>query len=197
MKKSSNFPSHTTSDSHLLTKNLPSKISHCCPRWHGNSPTWKALEVLWANQYDPRANSLKAIANCIVRQAQIFYFDIIFLTWQVTTAIISTILWTGVPHIVGNKPKGWISKLVFQENKARQIFRKTNISYPLIRTRTYAYQGVRNFRFFGKFGLICFLETPVLRFSLLPSYRRYRHRSFFELLLLTYSPTDELPWRFK
>ena len=145
MKKSSNFPSHTTSDSHLLTKNLPSKISHCCPRWHGNSPTWKALEVLWANQYDPRANSLKAIANCTVRQAQIFYFDIIFLTWQVTTAIISTILWTGVPHIVGNKPKGWISKLVFQENKARQIFRKTNISYPLIRTRTG--KGVRNVRF--------------------------------------------------
>ena len=29
---------------------------------------------------------------------------------------------------------GRISKRVFQENKARQIFRKTNISYPLIRT---------------------------------------------------------------
>ena len=28
-----------------------------------------------------------------------------------------------------------ISKLVLQENKAHQIFRKTNISYPLIRTR--------------------------------------------------------------
>ena len=37
---------------------------------------------------------------------------------------------------VGNKAKGRISKRVFQENKARQIFRKTNISYPLIRTRT-------------------------------------------------------------
>ena len=33
------------------------------------------------------------------------------------------------------RQKGRISKLVFQENKARQIFRKTNISYPLIRTR--------------------------------------------------------------
>ena len=31
-----------------------------------------------------------------------------------------------------NKAKGRISKRVFQENKARQIFRKTNISYPLI-----------------------------------------------------------------
>ena len=37
---------------------------------------------------------------------------------------------------VGNKAKGRISKRVFQENKAHQIFRKRNISYPLIRTRT-------------------------------------------------------------
>ena len=39
-----------------------------------------------------------------------------------------------------------ISKRVLQENKARQTFRKPNISYPLIRTRTYAYQGVINVR---------------------------------------------------
>ena len=41
-------------------------------------------------------------------------------------------------QFVGNKAKGRISKRVFQENKARQIFRKTNIFYPLIRTRTCA-----------------------------------------------------------
>ena len=38
--------------------------------------------------------------------------------------------------IVGNKAKEWISEQVFQQNKARQIFRKTTISYPLISTRT-------------------------------------------------------------
>ena len=38
---------------------------------------------------------------------------------------------------VGNKAKGRISKRVFQENKACQISRKTNISYPLIRTRVW------------------------------------------------------------
>ena len=69
---------------------------------------------------------------------------------------------------VGNKGKGRISKRVFQENKTRHIFRKTNISNPLIRTRTCAYQGVRNVRFFGKFGVLCFLEALVLRFALLP-----------------------------
>ena len=38
-------------------------------------------------------------------------------------------------YFVGNKAKGRILKRVLQENKARQIFRKTNISYPLIGTR--------------------------------------------------------------
>ena len=37
--------------------------------------------------------------------------------------------------VVGHETKGRISKRVFEENKARQIFRKTSISYPLIRTR--------------------------------------------------------------
>ena len=44
------------------------------------------------------------------------------------------------PYFVGNNAQGWISKRVFQKNKARQILRKKNISYPLIRTRTYTYK---------------------------------------------------------
>ena len=31
---------------------------------------------------------------------------------------------------------------------------------------------------FGKFGVLCFLETPVLRFALLPNYRRLTGWSF-------------------
>ena len=38
---------------------------------------------------------------------------------------------------LGYKAKGWISKQVLQENKAHQIFRKTNISYPMIRTHAW------------------------------------------------------------
>ena len=47
-------------------------------------------------------------------------------------------------QFVGSIAKGRISKQVFQENKARQIFERTNVSYPLIRTRLCAYQWVRN-----------------------------------------------------
>ena len=57
-------------------------------------------------------------------------------------------------NIIGIKAKGRVSKRVFQENKACQIFRKTNISYPLIRTRTFAYQGVRNVTFWGTFAFV-------------------------------------------
>ena len=39
---------------------------------------------------------------------------------------------------------------VSSEQGIRKIFRKTNISYPLIRTRTCAYQGIRNVSFSGK-----------------------------------------------
>ena len=64
---------------------------------------------------------------------------------------------------VGNKGKGQISKRVFQENKARQIFRKMNISHPLIRT---------------VFAVLCFFKTPVLRLALLPYYRQITKQCF-------------------
>ena len=85
-------------------------------------------------------------------------------------------------HIAGNKAKGPISKQVFQENKARQIFRKTDISYPLKRTRTYVCKsGGKKCTFFGKFDMICFLETSVLIFALLPCYRQNVHEYLWQL----------------
>ena len=55
-----------------------------------------------------------------------------------------TELQTSNYFFLGYNVKGWISKRVLQENKARQILRKTNISYPLIGTRT---SGCKNARF--------------------------------------------------
>ena len=70
---------------------------------------------------------------------------------------------------VGNKAKGRISKRVFQESKIRQNFRNTNISY-----HTHVcVSGGKKCLFYGNFGVLCFLETPVLRFALLPYYRRF------------------------
>ena len=68
-------------------------------------------------------------------------------------------------QFAGNKAKGPISEWIFQENKARQIFRKMNISYPLV-----CVSGSKKCSLFEKFGVLCFLETPVLRFVRLPYY---------------------------
>ena len=39
--------------------------------------------------------------------------------------------------------------------------------------------GGKKCLFVGKFGVLCFHETPVLRFALLPCYRRIQHRQYF------------------
>ena len=64
-----------------------------------------------------------------------------------------------------------------KKTKHAKFSEKTNVSYPLIHTRTCVYQGVRNVQvflvfFFGKFDVLCFLVTSVLRFALLPYYQR-------------------------
>ena len=66
-----------------------------------------------------------------------------------------------------NHINGYFSglKAALQKKKSYQISRKTN---PLIHTRTCAYQGVRNARFFRKFGMLFFLVTSVLRFAFFP-----------------------------
>ena len=66
-------------------------------------------------------------------------------------------------QIVGNMAKWRILKRVFQkQNKARQIFLKTNISYLLIRTSTCAYQRVRNVRFSQNLACFVFLKHPII-----------------------------------
>ena len=42
----------------------------------------------------------------------------------------------------------------------------------VLKHKSCAYQGVKNVRFFEKFGILCFFETPVLRFALLSYYRQ-------------------------
>ena len=59
-----------------------------------------------------------------------------------------------------------------EKTKHNKFSEKMNISYPLIRTCTCAYLGVRNARFFGKFGVLFFLVTSILKFVFLPYYRR-------------------------
>ena len=77
-------------------------------------------------------------------------------------------------YFVGNKVKGRISKRVFQENKAREIFCKNEHFLPPD-THTYVcvcVSGDKKCSFLWKIWRALFLKTPVLRFALLPYYRR-------------------------
>ena len=75
--------------------------------------------------------------------------------------------------LVGNTAKGRISKRVLQEKKTRQIFRKRNISFLLIRTHV-CLSGDKICSFFGKSGGLFFFVTPVLRLTLL-AYCQWNH----------------------
>ena len=71
-------------------------------------------------------------------------------------------------------------KWVFQGNKARQIFRQHFLSPD---THTYVcVSGDKKCPLVGKFGVLCFLETPVLRFALLLYYRQ----NILKLMLFFY-----------
>ena len=74
------------------------------------------------------------------------------------TKVLVTLSFFKKSSVIGQKKR--ISKQVLKENKACQIFQKTNISYPLIRTRTCAYQRVRNVHFSENLACFVFLQHP-------------------------------------
>ena len=59
------------------------------------------------------------------------------------------------------------SSIIMQNLKTDDTRKQSALNFPKC-----GYQGVRNFRFFGKFGALCFLVISVLRFAFLPYYRR-------------------------
>ena len=64
-----------------------------------------------------------------------FMSSLLFHFWQLFSFQLNLIgKFKAQAAVVGNKSKGRISKRVFQENRACQIFRKTNISYPDMHT---------------------------------------------------------------
>ena len=68
---------------------------------------------------------------------------------------------------VGESEKSFNSSVISQKGES-------------VRANTYVcVSGGKKCSFFGKFGVLCFLETPVLRFALLPYYRRFPIRNIY------------------
>ena len=74
---------------------------------------------------------------------------------------------------------------VSRKKRRAKFLRKTKISFPLIRTRTYSYQGVRN---------VHFSENLVCMFS---SNTRFEIRPFTLLLDLRHERVKEIHYQFK
>ena len=71
---------------------------------------------------------------------------------------------------VGNKAKWRILKRLSLRKQSTPNFPKNEHFLPPD-THTYVRKG-KKCLFFGKFGVLCFLETPVLSFALFLYYRR-------------------------
>ena len=74
----------------------------------------------------------------------------------------------GFLQTVSNKAEGPISKRVFQVYKSIPNFPKNEQFLPPDPDINKCVSRGKKCSFFGKFGVLCFLETPVLRFALLP-----------------------------
>ena len=111
----------------------------------------------------------------MIRNRWTYLFTCKFINWAIRIikrqSPLSPFLHNKLSCFVGKKAKERISKRAFQENKAHQIFRKTNISYPLIPLRTCAYQEVRNYRFSENLACFVFLNVrfEIRPFALLPT----------------------------
>ena len=76
------------------------------------------------------------------------------------------------------RQKGESQNGCFKKSKHAKFSEKKKMSYtppPPSPPNTHTYvcvSGGKKCSFFGKFGVFCFVETSVLRFTLLPYYRR-------------------------
>ena len=94
-------------------------------------------------------------SNCKAKSVYYEYVSLSLLFQHHVASLVSTIPFCNL-EVVSTKER--ISKRVFQENQASQIFRKTNISYPLIRAHACAYRGVRNVDFSENLAYFVFLK---------------------------------------
>ena len=93
-----------------------------------------------------------------------------FLPKQFTIAMIKS-HYTQNTHIVGNKANGESQNGCFKKTKHAKFSGKQTFLPPEMHTYMCVSVG-KKYSSFGKFDLLCFLGTPVLRFALLPYYRR-------------------------
>ena len=139
------FSSKITNDDSNILNQADASITKTLLFCNSNYSSRVNSQILNANiDFIPRSKRFDELCKCLCLSVspikticQFEYkvrviFILIFTLFQIVLVFLYS--GTGNTQYIGNRVKGRISKLAFQENKARQIFRKMNISYPLIRT---------------------------------------------------------------
>ena len=103
------------------------------------------------------------------------------LKWKVSIATLKFVrlkftciwYWERLDNYISSviRQKGESQNGCFKKTKHAKFSEKQTFLTPDMHTYVWL-SGSKNCSFFGKFGVHCFLETPVLRFALLPYYRQ-------------------------
>ena len=94
------------------------------------------------------------------------------------------------------RQKGESRKECFRKTKRIKFSKKRTFLTPWyahVRVCTCAYQGVKNVRFFGKFGVLCILVTSALWFAFFSYYRRNLLSHAFLLPKSSFNYIEKLP----
>ena len=102
-------------------------------------------------------------AKSLIIQLFTWFFKIYYTAFHM---VLQNILDEGLKII----NRRWSQMRDNKKTKHAKISKKWTYLTPL-RPRTWAFQSIRNVCFFGKFGVLCFVVTSVLRFAFLPYYR--------------------------
>ena len=100
----------------------------------------------------------------------IINFEQVKVSWDNRSLLLVDKISSFISSVI--RQKGESQNECFKKAKHAKISEKQTLLTPLIRTRTCAHQEVRNVCFSEI--LACFLETLVLRFALLPYFRRFQ-----------------------
>ena len=135
----------------------------------------KSLSKLGCSQFQPKSNFLSSQQSCLIYKRPV---SLVLVVIVVSNCHLYKLCRKSFSKFVGNKAKVRISKRMSQENSTPN-FPKNEHDLPRDGHTYVCVSGGKKYSIFGKFGLLCFFETPILRSALLPYYQR--KSQFFQI----------------
>ena len=119
----------------------------------------KFLSKLGCSQFQPKSNFLSSQQSCLIYKRPVSLVLVVIVVsnchlYTRKSCVVKVSLNSSIITQKGESQNGCLKKT------ARQIFQKTNMSYPVMGIRTCACQGVRNICFLENLACFIFLKHP-------------------------------------